>query len=60
MISINLINGTLETTANLDGWVITSKTAIAEGAEDMPLRKGDRIGVNGNVTRNGEDIGNIA
>lgn len=43
----------------MDGWVITSKTAIAEGAEDMPLKQGDRISINGDVTRNGKMIGNI-
>lgn len=57
---IELINGTLETTDSLDGWIITSSTATAAGAEDLPLIKGDRINVSGDVYRNDELIGNIS
>jgi len=57
---INLKTGTLDSTPNLDGWIITSETAIAEGAEDMTLRRGDRININGDVRRGGDVIANIS
>jgi hypothetical protein len=56
---INLTTGTLDTTGNLDGWVITSPRAIAEGAEDVELLQGDKIRLNGDVVRQGEIIANI-
>lgn len=46
-----LASGTFEAGDNMDGWVITSDVAIADGNEDMPLRKGDRIDLDGNVRR---------
>ena len=57
---INLISGTLDTNDNLDGWVISSKQAIAEGAEYLELARGDKININGDVWRGDEFIGNIA
>jgi hypothetical protein len=57
---INLIKGTLKSNDNMDGWIITSKTAVAEGADDLPLKQGDRISINGDVRRNGKNIGNIS
>lgn len=57
---INLTTGTLDSNANLDGWVITSAHAVIAGSEDLPLCKGDPIAINGDVHRAGEYIGNIA
>ena len=60
MTIINLIAGTLQATPGLDGWRITSEQAIAAGAEDVPLHRGDYISINGNVYRGGCCIANIA
>ena len=60
MTIINLIAGTLQATPGLDGWRITSAQAIAEGAEDVPLSRGDYISISGNVYRYGQCIANIA
>jgi len=60
MTIINLIVGTLQATPGLDGWRITSAQAIAEGAEDVPLSRGDYISISGNVYRDGQCIANIA
>ena len=60
MTIITLKYGTLDTNNYLDGWIITSKTVIAEGAEDLPLQSGDRINLNGDVFRKNEFIGNIS
>lgn len=65
MITIKLSRGTIDTNDNLDGWVITSDTATAEGCvmdgQDMlPLVKGDKIKINGDVIRGSHNIGNIA
>lgn len=57
---ISLIRGTLDTNESMSGWVITSKEAVAAGAEDLPLQKGDQIKITGDVYRKGEFIGNIA
>lgn len=45
--TIHLLTGTLDLTKNLDGWTITSPTAIAEGAEDVQLLRGDFIAIDG-------------
>ena len=58
--NITLKTGTLDNTSNLNAWVITSEHAIVEGAEDLDLQRGDIININGDVTRNGVDLGNIA
>lgn len=58
--TIHLTSGTLDSNDNLDGWVITSHIAIIEGVEDIPLRKGDRITITGDLYRSGELLGNIA
>lgn len=60
MTTITLTSGTLDTTDNLDGWIITSPQASAEGVEDVDLKRGDRIDINGNVYRDGELIANLA
>jgi len=57
--TIKLIAGSLRGNDTMDGWVITSATAIAEGAEDVELERGDRIDINGNVRRGGEMIARI-
>lgn len=57
---INLTTGTLDSNDNLDGWVITSALASIEGREDLPLHKGDRITINGDVYRADEYMGNVA
>lgn len=57
---VTLTTGTLDSTDTLDGWVITSATAIANGAEDVELQRGDVIHHNGDVYRDGELIANIA
>lgn len=46
-----LINGVFDINDNMDGWVIISDHAVVEHNEDMPLRKGDQIDLNGNVRR---------
>ena len=54
--TINLSSGTLDTTDDLSGWTITSKTATIEGLEEEPemeLREGDRIMCDGRILRNG-------
>lgn len=57
---ITLTKGTMGSNDNMDGWVITSQVAIADGAEDMPLQKGDHITINGDVYRGKEFLGNVA
>jgi len=57
---ICLVSGAIDTNDNLDGWVVTSQRATAEGAEDLLLIRGDQIKINGDVYRNNEFIGNIA
>ena len=57
---INLATGTLESNANLDGWIITSAQAHIDGRDDLPLHRGDRIALNGDVYRADEYLGNIA
>jgi len=57
---IKLISGTLDSSNDMSGWIVTSQSAIAEGAEDMPLQKGDRVSLNGDVWRGDELLGNIA
>ena len=47
----HLLSGGFEVHDNMDGWLITSDQAIAKHNEDMTLRKGDRIDLNGNVRR---------
>lgn len=59
MTTIKLTQGTMDVAENMDGWVITSTTAIVDGAEDMPLEKGDYIDTNGDVYRDGEHLGNV-
>ena len=59
MTEIRLSKGTLDGNDNMDGWVITSDTAIVEGNDDLILRKGDRIHVNGDVYRGEELLGNV-
>lgn len=58
--TINLSSGTLDSNDNMDGWVITSSSAIVDGREDLPLRKGDRITINGDVYRADEFVGNVS
>lgn len=60
MTKIKLTNGALRANDTLDGWVITSAEALVEDNEDMPLQRGDRINVNGDVYRGEEYIGNIS
>lgn len=57
---VTLTKGTLESNEMLDGWIITSAIAIADGAEDVELRRGDLIRINGDVYRADELIANIA
>lgn len=57
---ISLTKGTLESNDALDGWIITSATAIAEGAQDVELLLGDIIRINGDVYRSGKLIANVA
>ena len=59
MTEIKLSSGTLDGNDNMDGWVITSDTAIVEGNDYLVLRKGDRIHVNGDVYRGEEFLGNV-
>jgi len=58
-VAFQLITGTCESNANMDGWIITSAVAIAEGAEYLPLQLGDTIDIRGNVRRDGCHIGQI-
>lgn len=58
--TLNLITGTLAMSENMNGWIITSGHAIAEGAEDMDLYRGDWITIDGDVFRNGEFLGNLS
>ena len=58
--NITLKTGTMDNTGNLDAWVITSDHAVVIGAEDLDLQRGDIINVNGDVTRNGVDMGNVS
>lgn len=55
-----LISGKMDVRGDAQSWIITSNTAIVEGAEDEPLVKGDIIRINGDVERNGEIIANVA
>ena len=57
---ITLAAGTMDSNANLDGWIITSKTAVAEGHEDMLLVANDQIRINGDVHREGRLVGSVA
>lgn len=57
---IKLTTGTLDSNANLDGWVIISAQAVVDGHDDLTLCKGDCIALNGDVHRAGEYIGNVA
>jgi hypothetical protein len=59
MKTIKLTDGTMDQNDNLDGWIITSATATAQGAEDVELELGDRIDINGVVRRNGDMIARI-
>jgi len=59
MREIRLSSGTLDVNDNMDGWVITSDTAIVDGNDDLALRKGDRIHINGDVYRGEELLGNV-
>ena len=58
--TIKLVNGTMDSNGNLDGWIITSTKAVVDGAEDIALRKGDRITADGDVYRGEEFLGNVA
>ena len=58
--TLTLTKGTLEIADNMNGWLITSGHAIAEGAEDMDLYRGDWITIDGDVFRNGEHVGNLS
>lgn len=60
MTLFDLRKGSVELNEDLNGWVITSPVAIVDGSEDMPLQKGDRININGDVYRDNEFIGNVA
>ncbi len=57
---INLSKGRMVVNNNLDGWVITSASAVVEGAEDVELVRNDRIDINGNVYHDGDIIANVA
>lgn len=52
--------GTLDINENMDGWVINSEHATVKGNEDLPLKRGDRITINGDVYRGREFIGNVS
>ncbi len=54
-----LTKGTMDVRGDAQSWIITSATAIVDGMEDEPLRKGDIIDINGNVWRNDEIIAQI-
>lgn len=58
--TIKLRTGTLDSNSSMDGWIITSAHARVDGRDDLPLVKGDRILINGDVYRAGEYMGNIA
>lgn len=55
-----LKTGTLDTSSNLDAWIITSEFAAVEGNEDIQLQQGDIIKINGDVYRGNEYLGNLA
>ena len=58
---VELETGTLEVNGNTDGWIITSEQATLPAPnDDVVLRKGDRININGDVYRNGEMLANVA
>ena len=58
--TITLSTGMLESNSNVDGWIITSDYAMVDGRGDLPLVKGDRITLNGDIYRDDEYMGNIA
>ena len=58
--TIKLSTGTLDSNSNVDGWIITSAHARVDGRDDLPLVKGDRITLNGDIYRGDEYMGNIA
>ena len=54
---ISLKTGTLERNQNLDGWVITSDTATLYAPDEkLLLQRGDRIGLDGWVYRDGDAL----
>ncbi len=58
---VELETGTLAVSGNMDGWIITSVQATLPAPnDDVVLRKGDRISINGDVYRNGEMLANVA
>jgi hypothetical protein len=57
---VALKTGTLEGNNNLDGWIITSKTATLHAPDDdLVLHRGDRIGLDGWIYRDGYAVARI-
>jgi hypothetical protein len=59
MSTIKLATGTLRPNDNLDGWTITSEAATIKHEEDIELRRGDKISINGEVLRGGQIIARV-
>ena len=57
--NITLSNGYMRFIPDLNCWLIISDTAIASGADDIPLFANDIIDTKGNVYRDGRYIGSV-